>query len=93
MVKQLLCSKTRVGSNLLRIANPIVFDSSFRPTSIINQKLNMATSPPQFFAFGPYKISEKEVFYTTGLSYAMVNLRPLVPGRACLPKARSEALC
>ena len=32
------------------------------------------------FAFGPYKIDSKEVFYTTPLSYAFVNLRPVVPG-------------
>ncbi|GAB2234103.1 hypothetical protein Droror1_Dr00003340 [Drosera rotundifolia] len=32
------------------------------------------------YKFGPYKIHEKEVFYSTDLSYAMVNLRPLVPG-------------
>ncbi|KAK6933939.1 HIT-like domain [Dillenia turbinata] len=31
------------------------------------------------YAFGPYKIDEKEVFYVTHLSYAMVNLRPLLP--------------
>ncbi|XP_027112921.1 bifunctional bis(5'-adenosyl)-triphosphatase/adenylylsulfatase FHIT isoform X2 [Coffea arabica] len=32
------------------------------------------------YAFGPYKIDPKEVFYSTHLSYAMVNLRPLLPG-------------
>lgn len=32
------------------------------------------------FTFGPYKIDPKEVFYSTNLSYAMVNLRPLLPG-------------
>ncbi|XP_057772697.1 bifunctional bis(5'-adenosyl)-triphosphatase/adenylylsulfatase FHIT isoform X2 [Salvia miltiorrhiza] len=32
------------------------------------------------FAFGPYKIDPKEVFYSTQSSYAMVNLRPLLPG-------------
>ncbi|XP_021735321.1 bifunctional bis(5'-adenosyl)-triphosphatase/adenylylsulfatase FHIT-like isoform X1 [Chenopodium quinoa] len=32
------------------------------------------------FVFGPYKIDPKEVFYSTTLSYAMVNLRPLLPG-------------
>ncbi|KAG6393968.1 hypothetical protein SASPL_144544 [Salvia splendens] len=32
------------------------------------------------FTFGPYKIDPKEVFYSTQLSYAMVNLRPLLPG-------------
>ncbi|KAL5810476.1 hypothetical protein ACOSQ4_027044 [Xanthoceras sorbifolium] len=32
------------------------------------------------YTFGPYKIDSKEVFYSTHLSYAMVNLRPLLPG-------------
>ncbi|XP_024981539.1 bifunctional bis(5'-adenosyl)-triphosphatase/adenylylsulfatase FHIT-like [Cynara cardunculus var. scolymus] len=32
------------------------------------------------YKFGPYKIDSKEVFYSTDLSYALVNLRPLLPG-------------
>lgn len=32
------------------------------------------------YTFGPYKIDSKEVFYSTHLSYVMVNLRPLLPG-------------
>ncbi|KAK6246716.1 hypothetical protein QUC31_018281 [Theobroma cacao] len=32
------------------------------------------------YTFGPYKIDPKEVFYSSPLSYAMVNLRPVVPG-------------
>ncbi|KAJ4786979.1 Bis(5'-adenosyl)-triphosphatase [Rhynchospora pubera] len=32
------------------------------------------------YQFGPYKIDPREVFYSTSLSYAMVNLRPLLPG-------------
>ncbi|PIN25546.1 Diadenosine polyphosphate hydrolase and related proteins of the histidine triad (HIT) family [Handroanthus impetiginosus] len=32
------------------------------------------------YSFGPYTISSKEVFYTTQLSFAFVNLRPVVPG-------------
>ncbi|KHN18631.1 Bis(5'-adenosyl)-triphosphatase [Glycine soja] len=32
------------------------------------------------YTFGPYKIHHTEVFYSTNLSYAMVNLRPLLPG-------------
>ncbi|KAL6275461.1 hypothetical protein ACE6H2_019062 [Prunus campanulata] len=32
------------------------------------------------FTFGPYKIDSREVFYSTHLSYALVNLRPVVPG-------------
>ncbi|XP_058205407.1 bifunctional bis(5'-adenosyl)-triphosphatase/adenylylsulfatase FHIT [Rhododendron vialii] len=34
----------------------------------------------EHYTFGPYKISFKEVFYSTDLSYAMVNLRPVLPG-------------
>ncbi|XP_010553789.1 PREDICTED: bifunctional bis(5'-adenosyl)-triphosphatase/adenylylsulfatase FHIT [Tarenaya hassleriana] len=33
-----------------------------------------------YYTFGPYKIDPREVFYATRLSYAMVNLRPLLPG-------------
>ncbi|XP_006355760.1 bis(5'-adenosyl)-triphosphatase [Solanum tuberosum] len=32
------------------------------------------------YMFGPYKIDKKEVFYSTDFSYALVNLRPLLPG-------------
>ena len=32
------------------------------------------------YKFGPYKIDAREVFHATDLSYAMVNLRPLLPG-------------
>ncbi|KMZ63946.1 Bis(5'-adenosyl)-triphosphatase [Zostera marina] len=39
---------------------------------------NMANS--EFYKFGPYKISPSEVFYFTHLSYAMVNLKPVIPG-------------
>lgn len=38
----------------------------------------------EFYKFGAYKIRPSEVFYSTDLSYAMVNLRPLVPGRTLL---------
>ncbi|KAJ4771985.1 Bis(5'-adenosyl)-triphosphatase [Rhynchospora pubera] len=36
------------------------------------------------YQFGPYKIDPREVFYSTSLSYAMVNLRPLLPGTLSL---------
>ncbi|XWS54057.1 hypothetical protein CRYUN_Cryun10bG0056100 [Craigia yunnanensis] len=47
------------------------------------------------YKFGPYQIDPKEVFYSTALSYAMVNLRPVVPaqkvggGLECYHKASS----
>ncbi|KAF7831202.1 bifunctional bis(5'-adenosyl)-triphosphatase/adenylylsulfatase FHIT-like [Senna tora] len=33
----------------------------------------------EYYPFGPYKISQSEVFYTTDLSFAFVNLRPVRP--------------
>ncbi|XP_030471421.1 bifunctional bis(5'-adenosyl)-triphosphatase/adenylylsulfatase FHIT-like isoform X2 [Syzygium oleosum] len=36
------------------------------------------------FAFGPYKIDPAEVFYTSSLSFAMVNLRPVLPGHVLI---------
>ncbi|KAK4440922.1 Bifunctional bis(5'-adenosyl)-triphosphatase/adenylylsulfatase FHIT [Sesamum alatum] len=45
------------------------------------------------YTFGPYKISAKEVFYSTQLSYAFVNLRPVVPGMSwCIALASSYVL-
>ncbi|KAL0436637.1 UNVERIFIED_CONTAM: Bifunctional bis(5'-adenosyl)-triphosphatase/adenylylsulfatase FHIT [Sesamum radiatum] len=41
------------------------------------------------YTFGPYKISAKEVFYSTQLSYALVNLRPVVPGHFVLDQFRA----
>ncbi|AQK79121.1 Bifunctional bis(5'-adenosyl)-triphosphatase/adenylylsulfatase FHIT [Zea mays] len=40
------------------------------------------------YKFGPYKIDAREVFHATPLSYAMVNLRPLLPATcSCVPQA------
>ncbi|XP_022859204.1 bifunctional bis(5'-adenosyl)-triphosphatase/adenylylsulfatase FHIT-like isoform X2 [Olea europaea var. sylvestris] len=36
------------------------------------------------YMFGPYKIDLKQVFYSTQLSYALVNLRPVVPGHVLI---------
>ncbi|XP_038980807.1 bifunctional bis(5'-adenosyl)-triphosphatase/adenylylsulfatase FHIT-like isoform X2 [Phoenix dactylifera] len=40
------------------------------------------------YTFGPYKIDRSEVFYSTPLSYAMVNLRPLLPGHVLVCPGR-----
>ncbi|KDP45662.1 hypothetical protein JCGZ_17269 [Jatropha curcas] len=39
----------------------------------------MTQMSTDYYKFGPYKIDPKEVFYSTSLSYALVNLRPVVP--------------
>ncbi|XP_008788037.2 bifunctional bis(5'-adenosyl)-triphosphatase/adenylylsulfatase FHIT [Phoenix dactylifera] len=36
------------------------------------------------YTFGPYKIDRSEVFYSTPLSYAMVNLKPVLPGHVLI---------
>lgn len=53
---------------------------SLKTPSIHFSKVRMASSLEGTYKFGPYKIDAKEVFYSTQLSYAMVNLRPLLPG-------------
>eukprot|EP00258_Populus_trichocarpa_P030990 XP_024447009.1 bifunctional bis(5'-adenosyl)-triphosphatase/adenylylsulfatase FHIT [Populus trichocarpa] len=70
-----------IDSCLLPLLRPQDYSSSkgFRPisTTINTAKMSAAT---ESYQFGPYKIDPKEVFYATHLSYAMVNLRPLLPG-------------
>ncbi|XP_057247636.1 bifunctional bis(5'-adenosyl)-triphosphatase/adenylylsulfatase FHIT [Beta vulgaris subsp. vulgaris] len=58
----------------------MIFASSRGPqafSTMFTRSCKMELEP---FTFGPYKIDSKEVFYSTNLSYAMVNLRPLLPG-------------
>ncbi|XP_040993860.1 bifunctional bis(5'-adenosyl)-triphosphatase/adenylylsulfatase FHIT-like isoform X1 [Juglans microcarpa x Juglans regia] len=40
------------------------------------------------YAFGPHKISHTGVFFTTHLSFAMVNLRPVSPGHVLICSRR-----
>ncbi|KAH9648491.1 Bis(5'-adenosyl)-triphosphatase [Citrus sinensis] len=44
----------------------------------------------EYYQFGPHKIDAKDVFYTTPLSFVMVNLRPVLPGHILLPFMRSN---
>ncbi|KAJ4837959.1 hypothetical protein Tsubulata_015678 [Turnera subulata] len=72
----------------LKIYAHLTKSSSCWPVNNISANISAATTKTkkqmstaaQSFTFGPYKIDPKEVFYSTHLSYAMVNLRPLVPG-------------
>lgn len=56
------------------------------PSSLISpfSLLLMQMAAAEDYTFGPYKIHHSEVFYSTNLSYAMVNLRPLLPGNNAL---------
>ncbi|XP_058075220.1 bifunctional bis(5'-adenosyl)-triphosphatase/adenylylsulfatase FHIT isoform X1 [Magnolia sinica] len=51
------------------------FSCRYASSSSINLKMES-----EFYTFGPYKINQKEVFYSTALSYALVNLKPVIPG-------------
>ncbi|KAL4610991.1 hypothetical protein ACB092_08G091800 [Castanea dentata] len=46
----------------------------------ISTTTNIKMSSSEHYMFGTYKIHQNEVFYSTQLSYAFVNLRPVVPG-------------
>ncbi|KAM1115106.1 hypothetical protein TB2_038221 [Malus domestica] len=52
---------------------------SFHYTLFIKPKQMASQMSSESFKFGPYKIDGRGVFYSTNLSFAMVNLRPLVP--------------
>eukprot|EP00878_Enallax_costatus_P033750 GHUV01037303.1.p1 GENE.GHUV01037303.1~~GHUV01037303.1.p1 ORF type:complete len:113 (+),score=9.24 GHUV01037303.1:141-479(+) len=46
------------------------------------QSASSTAEEPQQYEFGPYPISASEVFAKTQLSYAFVNLKPIVPGES-----------
>ncbi|WZZ21548.1 hypothetical protein YC2023_122935 [Brassica napus] len=63
------------GAEMLKLQ---VSGKAILSTVRCRRQARMSTSSS--FVFGPYKIDPREVFYATPLSYAMVNLRPLLPG-------------
>ncbi|XP_020584336.1 bifunctional bis(5'-adenosyl)-triphosphatase/adenylylsulfatase FHIT [Phalaenopsis equestris] len=65
-------------SHRLNISNLVVTPRKPSPFARIFHW--MAQMETEQFTFGPYKINPSEVFYSTKLSYALVNLRPLLPG-------------
>ncbi|KAK7290318.1 hypothetical protein RIF29_04640 [Crotalaria pallida] len=73
MVKQLLHSIGQIPYSFLQHSS-----TALRIRPISSYTIKMAAA--QDYTFGPYKIHHNEVFYSTHLSYAMVNLRPLLPG-------------
>ncbi|KAI3964959.1 hypothetical protein MKW92_027513 [Papaver armeniacum] len=48
-------------------------------------------SSEEYYMFGPYKVYHKEVFHTTHLTFAMVNLRPLLPVKRFVDLTLEEA--
>ncbi|CAL0334774.1 unnamed protein product [Lupinus luteus] len=71
MVKHLLHCISQIPLSFLQHSS-----STLRIRPISSSTIKMAA---QDYTFGPYKIHQNEVFYSTHLSYAMVNLRPLLP--------------
>ncbi|WOL07918.1 bifunctional bis(5'-adenosyl)-triphosphatase/adenylylsulfatase FHIT-like [Canna indica] len=61
------------------------FGTSSEPQPVSRSQSQMAEA--EHYIFGPYKIRLTEVFHSTALSYAMVNLRPVVPGHILSMKA------
>jgi len=53
---------------------------------------NMSSSDTQQQLFGRFKISPNQIFHKTELSFALVNLRPLVPGHVLVVSNRVAPL-
>jgi len=68
----------------LSLATPTRFLRRLPHPSAVSSSSSPPLQPPPgmeaSYKFGPYKIDAREVFHATPLSYAMVNLRPLLPG-------------
>ncbi|RWR88829.1 bifunctional bis5'-adenosyl-triphosphatase/adenylylsulfatase FHIT-like protein isoform X1 [Cinnamomum micranthum f. kanehirae] len=75
MVK-LLCSRGFLTYTALFSTHPSFhLPRRYNSSNSFNSKMMES----EHYKFGRYKIDPKEVFYSTGLSYAMVNLRPILP--------------
>ncbi|KAM3325860.1 bifunctional bis(5'-adenosyl)-triphosphatase/adenylylsulfatase FHIT [Capsicum chacoense] len=73
------CGNLTRSSNLLQLrSNNHIFRLARLSSSSSHSQSKMMEASS--YMFGPYKIDKKEVFYSTDLSYALVNLRPLLPG-------------
>ncbi|XP_042030566.1 bifunctional bis(5'-adenosyl)-triphosphatase/adenylylsulfatase FHIT-like [Salvia splendens] len=68
----------------LRPTSRCLFLRQHSPSLFSSFTRSAHTMESESFTFGPYKIDPKEVFYSTQLSYAMVNSRPLLPGHVLI---------
>ncbi|GMP90025.1 hypothetical protein CsSME_00041347 [Camellia sinensis var. sinensis] len=81
---------TTLYTSRTRSLRPIATTSATSAVAASNLRLHIARASStsththkmnsELYTFGPYKITPKEVFYSTDLCFAMVNLRPVVPG-------------
>ena len=60
-------------------------------SSIVTSR-SMSSSDTQQQLFGRFKISPNQIFHKTDLSFALVNLRPLVPGHVLVVSNRVAPL-
>ncbi|KAL9674141.1 hypothetical protein QQ045_030411 [Rhodiola kirilowii] len=72
-------SLTRTRLLTANLRQPHFAPSSFS-TASYSSFFKIRAMASESYALGPYKIDPTEVFYSTQLSYAIVNLRPVVPG-------------
>lgn len=74
-----ICSSSFIKVSIKLFSLSLSYPLLHFPSHSISPSLFMQMAS-QDYTFGPYKIHHNEVFYSTDLSYAMVNLRPLLPG-------------
>lgn len=66
--------------------------SSSTATNIIRKMSSSSSSAQndQDLRFGPFRLASDQIFYTTQLSAAFVNLRPIVPGHVLVMPKRNN---
>jgi hypothetical protein len=81
-----LSSPIPSGQQMLPSFSTVLRSPAYLTPRFLTRAVSSSTTvaPPGMepsYKFGPYKIDAGEVFHATPLSYAMVNLRPLLPGK------------
>ena len=71
------------------LQNKSITSNSIVQSSIVR---SMSSSDTQQQLFGRFKISPNQIFHRTELSFALVNLRPLVPGHVLVVSNRVAPL-
>ncbi|GKB32848.1 reticulon-like protein B5 [Tanacetum coccineum] len=69
---------------VLLLTAPLLYERNEDLVDAYGEKLGneiMAVLQKMEYTFGPHKIDHKDVFYSTDLLYAFVNLRPVGPGK------------
>lgn len=77
-------------NNRHRPISSTALESSCKDTSDTDRKMSVGDTEQQLF--GRFKISSNQIFHRTKYTFALVNLRPLVPGHVLVCSTRVTPL-